>query len=78
MSYLGNGFLRAIEIRSMPSFRGEVKLSAPCHKSLQHWWTNQDFSPVDIIPPWFSTLIYHLGDEHLVAAAQRLSLIPST
>jgi hypothetical protein len=24
--------------------------------------TNQ-FSPVDIIPPWFSVLIYHLGDE---------------
>jgi hypothetical protein len=23
-------------------------------------WTNQ-FSSVDIIPPWFSNLIYHLG-----------------
>jgi hypothetical protein len=34
--------------------------------------------PVDITPPWFSMLIYHLGDEHLVAAAQRLSLTPST
>jgi hypothetical protein len=21
------------------------------------WWTNQEFSPVDIIPPWFSMLI---------------------
>jgi hypothetical protein len=26
-------------------------------------WTNQEFSPVNIIPPWFSMLIYHLGDE---------------
>jgi hypothetical protein len=26
------------------------------------WWTNQ-FSPADIIPPWFSMLIYHLRDE---------------
>jgi hypothetical protein len=25
------------------------------------WWTNQEFSPVDIIPPWFSLLIYYLG-----------------
>jgi hypothetical protein len=28
------------------------------------WWTNQEFSSVDIIPSWFSMLIYHLGDEH--------------
>jgi hypothetical protein len=28
------------------------------------WWTNLEFSSVDIIPPWFSTVIYHLGDEH--------------
>jgi hypothetical protein len=27
------------------------------------WWTNQEFSPVDIIPPLFSMFIYHLGDE---------------
>jgi hypothetical protein len=28
------------------------------------WWTSQEFSSVDIIiPPWFSMLIYHLGDE---------------
>jgi hypothetical protein len=27
------------------------------------WWTNQEFSPVDIIPPWFSVLIDHLVDE---------------
>jgi hypothetical protein len=25
------------------------------------WWTNQESSPVDIIPPRFSMLIYHLG-----------------
>jgi hypothetical protein len=25
------------------------------------WWTNQEYSPLDIIPPWFSILIYHLG-----------------
>jgi hypothetical protein len=22
------------------------------------WWMNQEFSPLDIIPPWFSMLIY--------------------
>jgi hypothetical protein len=25
------------------------------------WWMNQEFSPVSIIPPWFSAHIYHLG-----------------
>jgi hypothetical protein len=32
----GNGFLRIIKIHSMPSFRGKVKLEAPCHKTLRH------------------------------------------
>jgi hypothetical protein len=27
------------------------------------WWTKQEFSPVDIIPPWLSIFIYLLGDE---------------
>jgi hypothetical protein len=27
------------------------------------WWKNQELSPVDIIPPRFSMLICHLGDE---------------
>jgi hypothetical protein len=27
------------------------------------WWTNQESSPVDTIPPWFFMLIYHLGDK---------------
>jgi hypothetical protein len=31
-----NGFLRAIKIHSTASFRGEVKLLAPCCKILQH------------------------------------------
>jgi hypothetical protein len=26
------------------------------------WWMNQEFSSVDIIPPWFSMLTYHLRD----------------
>jgi hypothetical protein len=30
---------------------------------IEIWWTNQEFSPVDIIPPWFSMLVYHLGNE---------------
>jgi hypothetical protein len=30
----GDGFLRAIEFHCMPSFRGEVKPLAPCHKIL--------------------------------------------
>jgi hypothetical protein len=29
----------------------------------EFWWTNEEFYPVDIIPPWFSMFIYHLGDE---------------
>jgi hypothetical protein len=27
------------------------------------WWTNQEFSSADIIPPWFSLLIYPLEEE---------------
>jgi hypothetical protein len=27
------------------------------------WWANEEFSPVDIIPPWFPMLMYHLADE---------------
>jgi hypothetical protein len=27
------------------------------------WWTIQEFSSVDIIPPWFSILIFLLEDE---------------
>jgi hypothetical protein len=96
--FKSNEFVRAIKIRSTPSFGGEVNpsthvvrfygmlnfpsryfvmpnLSFPSPVSpallLDHsdgsiyrelWWTNQGF-PVDIIPPWFSILIYHLGDE---------------
>jgi hypothetical protein len=26
------------------------------------WWSNEEF-PVNIIPPWFSILIYRLGNE---------------
>jgi hypothetical protein len=32
----GDGFLRAIRIRGMPSVGGIVKPSAPCRKILQH------------------------------------------
>jgi hypothetical protein len=32
----GDGFLRVIKICRTPSFRGEVKPSAPCRKILQH------------------------------------------
>jgi hypothetical protein len=31
--------------------------------SRELWWTIQEFSPVDIIPSWFSMLIYYLGDK---------------
>jgi hypothetical protein len=31
--------------------------------SRELWWTNQEFSPVNFIPPLFSIVIYHLGDE---------------
>jgi hypothetical protein len=27
------------------------------------WWINQEFSSVDIIPPWFSMLKCHLEEE---------------
>jgi hypothetical protein len=32
----GNRFLRAIKIRSIPSFRGEAKPEAPCRENLRH------------------------------------------
>jgi hypothetical protein len=31
-----NGFLRVMKVHSTTSFRGDVKLSVPCHKILQH------------------------------------------
>jgi hypothetical protein len=31
-----DGFLMVIKICSMPSFRGEVKPTVPCHKILWH------------------------------------------
>jgi hypothetical protein len=109
-----------MKILSTPSFEGEVKPVAPCHKFLRHieehfevwteilrkvkfiipfalppvcyqmtagriarelWWTNQKFSSVDIIPPWFYMLLYHLGGWKIgpvVVAVQRRSLTPST
>jgi hypothetical protein len=112
----GDGFLRAIKIRSTTSFGVEVKPSAPCRKILRHvkdhfevwtkifrrpnllflrqappdlllpysarelWWKNQEFSPADIIPPWLSMLIYHLGGEQYTCwwSQFRDSLTPST
>jgi hypothetical protein len=37
------------------------------------WWTNKEFSPVDIIPQWLCILMYLLGvySGPLVAAVQR-------
>jgi hypothetical protein len=32
-------------------------------RSRELWWTNWEFSRVNIIVQWFSMLIYHLGDE---------------
>jgi hypothetical protein len=32
----GNGFIRAIKIRSTPSFGWEVKPEVPCRKILRH------------------------------------------
>jgi hypothetical protein len=32
----GDGFLKAIKIRSTPSFGGDVKLEAPCRNILWH------------------------------------------
>jgi hypothetical protein len=31
-----DGFVRAIKIHSITYFRGEVKLSVPCHNILRH------------------------------------------
>jgi hypothetical protein len=45
------------------------------------WWANKELPLVDIIPPWFSMLIYHLQDEQFrdaVDAVQRRSSTPST
>jgi hypothetical protein len=32
-----------------------------CGIAREIWWTNQEFFPVDIMPPWISMLIYHMG-----------------
>jgi hypothetical protein len=37
----GDGFLRAIKIRSTPLFRGEVKPDAPWHKIIRHVQKNR-------------------------------------
>jgi hypothetical protein len=29
----------------------------------EFWWTNQEFPSVNVIPPWFFLLLYHLEDE---------------
>jgi hypothetical protein len=42
--------------------------------SRELWWTNQEFSAVDISPPRFSILVYH----QLVHAVQRRSFTLST
>jgi hypothetical protein len=34
-----------------------------CWISRELWWTNKGFSLVNIISPWFSTLIYNLRDK---------------
>jgi hypothetical protein len=33
---------------------------SPGKISRELWWMNQKISPINIIPPWFSMLIYHL------------------
>jgi hypothetical protein len=38
----GEGFLRAMKIHIMPSFRGEVKPGSPCHKIL--WYVKESLS----------------------------------
>jgi hypothetical protein len=53
--------------RQNPSFPSTVPLAllidnSACRISREFWWTNQEFSSVDI-PPWFSMPMYHLGDE---------------
>jgi hypothetical protein len=50
---------------------GRVALGQVSHRVLR-------FSPVNIIPPWLSILICHLGICTLVAAVRRHSLTPST
>jgi hypothetical protein len=44
------------------------------------WWTDQEFSPFDIIPSWFSMLVYHLrmNNRPVVAVVQRCNFTPHT
>jgi hypothetical protein len=42
-------------------------LDDSAHKTPKElWWMNQEFPPIDIIPPWICVLVYHLGDEQKV------------
>jgi hypothetical protein len=34
-------------------------------------WTNPEFSPADIIPPWFSMIISYLGTNNRLAGGRR-------
>jgi hypothetical protein len=53
--------------RPNPSF--PLPIPSACYRmttgrnARELWWTNQEFSYFNIIPLWFSMLIYHLGDE---------------
>jgi hypothetical protein len=47
-------FLRQVSSALLPD-------DSACKIVRDIWWTNQDFSPVDNIPPWFSMIMYHLG-----------------
>jgi hypothetical protein len=51
-----HNFLRLV----LPDFRLDDSAG---RNAIELWLTNQEFSLADIIPPWFSMLIYHLGDE---------------
>jgi hypothetical protein len=53
--------------RQNPSFPSTVPLALLIDNSAgrisrEFWWTNQEFSSVDI-PPWFFMPMYHLGDQ---------------
>jgi hypothetical protein len=46
--------------------QGQIPIPSACYQMIARelWWTNQEFSYVNIIiPPCISMLIYHLRDE---------------
>jgi phosphatidylserine synthase len=54
--------LHKAKLLYLPSFSSLLLDDIDGRIAREFWWTNKEFSFVDIIPRWYSTLVNHLGD----------------